>query len=248
MNKIILKIFALFILPISLKTMCMDSDKSNSEINQKLIEAIKKGSLEEVQNALKEGADINFTDNTENRETPMHYALATSNLEIVKLLVWLGVDIDKPCSYTYEMRMVNYGRGNFFVNHYTPITPTTYTYLRTRFDTKMRTIDTFLTNLSPKLKNVENKSLKSMVKEVNKFLRNRITEQDYLLKDLQNIVIEYSLYPENYKEFFNLPDSRIDELIKIYSEAFEKDDLSMSLSDYNKSKRRKLDNNDHQNL
>ncbi len=243
MNKIILKIFAFFILSISLNTMCMDSDKSKSEINQKLIEAIKNGNIEEAQNALKEGADVNFTDKAENRETPMHYALATSNLEIVKLLVWLGVDIDKPCSYTYELRMVNYGRGNFFVSHYTPATPTTHTYLRTSFDKKMRTIDTFLTNLSPKLKNVKNKSLKSMVQEVNKFLKNRIREQDYLLKDLQNIVIEYSLYPEDYKEFFDLPDSRIDELIKIYSEEFEKEDQNAGInSDGNKPKRRRLDN------
>jgi uncharacterized protein len=64
-----------------------------SEVNNKLLKAAKKGSLEEVKTLLEKGADVNAKDQ-EDYLTVLTYAALSGNLELVKHLVNRGADVN----------------------------------------------------------------------------------------------------------------------------------------------------------
>lgn len=63
-----------------------------NQIQEQLFEAIKKGSLPDIQTAIKKGANVN--DQDENGNTPLHWAAKSGNLENIKYLIKSGAKID----------------------------------------------------------------------------------------------------------------------------------------------------------
>jgi len=63
-----------------------------SSLNEDLLNAAKRGHLEEVRRLLDKGVDVNARDDW--WKTPLHYAADGGHLSVVKLLVEKGADVD----------------------------------------------------------------------------------------------------------------------------------------------------------
>ncbi len=83
-----------------------------------------------------------------------------------------------------------------------------------------------------RLANLENKSFKDIVKKANQVkknkLKNKINGLGILPHVIEDMVVQYSLYPENFEDFFKLSDYELDDLVKTYSEEFEKKERAES--------------------
>ncbi|EDS34082.1 conserved hypothetical protein [Culex quinquefasciatus] len=62
-----------------------------------LIDAVVEGNPLEVEKLLKAGADINFSNLFEESKTPLHYAVASGNINIVKILLERGANKEAKC-------------------------------------------------------------------------------------------------------------------------------------------------------
>ncbi len=71
-------------------------DRANAQkkhrLNEKLINASKRGNFEEAQEAITEGANVNYRDN--NGHTPLTYAAMFNKLNTAKLLIENGADVN----------------------------------------------------------------------------------------------------------------------------------------------------------
>lgn len=67
-------------------------DMKQYALDNKLLEAVKQGNIENVKELLSQGADINISD--EYGETPLHSAALYGHLDVVKYLVEQGADVD----------------------------------------------------------------------------------------------------------------------------------------------------------
>jgi ankyrin repeat protein len=93
----------------------------SSDLNQKLVEAAYEGNLIEVERLIAEGADINaFAEINDSSSsgytwsytyTPLGGASATGHIEIVKLLIQNGADVNAGCQFdrTALMQACDYG-------------------------------------------------------------------------------------------------------------------------------------------
>ena len=65
--------------------------------DESLIEAAKRGDLDEVKRLIENGADVNIKDN--DGDTPLHYAASGGHLDVVKFLVENGADVNAKDKY-----------------------------------------------------------------------------------------------------------------------------------------------------
>lgn len=286
MNTKIIGILSILSLTMFFNVLCMTP---GTGVNQRFINGAATGKLEEVQDALKQGADINFKGSLFikidertgvrkstpritalshassnghfnivkylvksgadiNNELPgwtapmfainnyneiakflieagadkqavLFFAIDKYNLNFVKFLVWLGVDINKKHSFNFSPQ------GNPGCRNAIESAQQKSLAARPEDIQEAVSIFNFLNNYALKLKNIQNKNLEVIVKKVNEILKHKINEQINLPPVLNDIVVGYSLYPENYEEFFDLSEQQIDELIKIYVDEFENKDM-----------------------
>ncbi len=257
--------------------------KFNPQANEKLKNAVIEGSLEKVQEALKEGADIDFKFQT-TLETgyigfysAIFHAVRLGHVNIAKFLLKPGDVVSntkllhdhlfrqpsfrQPFDLDFIEYLIKFGasidrelHGNFPITHAimrrdlsliklfcfygandnvdvgkykTAVEFADYWWFNASTNNEDRikslSIKNFLENHFLRMKNIKNKNIKDIVHKVNTIIRKNLSDSEILLGELRNLVESYLQYPEDAENFFNLPDS-IDEILKLYSEEFEKNE------------------------
>ena len=97
------------VLVIALSVFCSGSFAESQ--GQALIDAAKKGDLEQIRDLLAQGADVNA--NNGGDETALQHAAWNGNLEVVKVLIDNGADVNATCvtGLTVLMSAVQGGRN-----------------------------------------------------------------------------------------------------------------------------------------
>lgn len=83
--------------PLTLQAESMKSELKVEKANSDLVKSCKSGNLEDFNDAIYNGANINAQDKF--GFTPLHYASLYGNLEIVKLLIELGSNIEARTNF-----------------------------------------------------------------------------------------------------------------------------------------------------
>jgi len=162
--------------------------------------------LDFIEFLIKSGASI---DRKHYGSSPIIYAIMLYNLNLIKLFCFYGANLN----------------GNNDIGRYkTAIEFAHYWFNGSEDRIKSLSIKNFLENHFSRIRNLKNKNIKDIVHKVNTIIQKNLSDSGILLGDLRDLIENYLQYPENAEEFFSLPDSVIDEILKLYSEEFEKDE------------------------
>jgi len=249
-------------------------------VNEKLKRAVIEGSLEKVQEALKEGADINFKFIVPNEKLSgyehllgtypaIHHATQMGHIDIVKYLFKSGayVEDNSPFSLLF-VAIYNFDIFKFLIDSGMKININSYNgrslgflaieainldaikllayhgsdlndkclehslvdwahiippdFISPECKREAKEVEKFVVKHAERMKNIKNKSLKDIAQKVNQCMRAKLNSLNLLINNLNDLVAGYYLYPESFEDFFTLSDRNINEMIKIYSEEFEK--------------------------
>lgn len=175
-------------------TQILSSEKK--ELNEKLLDIAKTGSVQEMVEIIKKSADINYTD--ENNKTALMYSVGRpdiikDDLAKAKLLIWMGANINIKDKYNYSpyeaaMRIHTHFYGQGIADK--------------------RPIIKFFQQYAFKIQKIC-KKFESQKPELLKIILENITH----IKDIANIISEYIMLYDPF-EFYKLKDQEIDRIAK----------------------------------
>lgn len=88
-----------------LMAICFSAFAQNSQLNQKLLMAVKANRFDSVKILVEQGADVNYRDT--NHAPVVMWAALKGDLAMVKYLVSKGADVKSGCSHCDEAGMIS---------------------------------------------------------------------------------------------------------------------------------------------
>lgn len=234
MNIKIIKILATVLFCAFFKVKSLELIKFSKNASESLMGQASTEDVDAIQRLINNRANVNFQKKGSGGTcTPLYYAIMNSYLGVVKCLIYNGADINIKVSFrefaakcnAIELAKKRLEELKASANSIY------YPSSEVQRENAKKVIE-FLEKHARRMQKICYKNLKYVTQKVNEILpqlrRVKISNAMILPAVLENMVSDYcGLYPENSEDFYKLSDQEIDEIIKIYANEFEKNEIDV---------------------